>query len=49
MHGYDVPALYPLARDRATLGCRLEAAVDRMLDFGGDGLSLELVVAEAIG
>lgn len=45
----DGPALCPLAGDRATLFQRLEHAVDRMLELGGDGLRLELLLADALG
>ncbi len=47
LHGDDAPALHPLTRDRAELLRRLEAAVDRMLDLGGDGLNLEILLAHA--
>jgi len=43
----DGPALYSLVGDRATLLQRLERAVDRMLELAGDGLSLELLLADA--
>ncbi len=44
----DYPGLYPLDADRSRLLRRLEAAVERMLDLGGDGLRLELLLAEAL-
>lgn len=44
----DVLAPCPLAGDPATLLRRLEAAVDRMLELRGDGLGLELLLAEAL-
>ena len=47
MHEHDFPALYLLAGQRAELMRRLERAVDQMIDLGGDGLSLELVLADA--
>lgn len=47
LHGDDAPALHPLTRDRAELLRRLEAAVDRMLDLGVDGLNLEILLAQA--
>lgn len=43
----DYPGLYPLEENRSQLLRRLEAAVDRMLDLGGDGLSLELLLYAA--
>lgn len=47
LHGDDSPALHPLTGNRAELHRRLEAAVDRMLDLGGHGLSLEILLAHA--
>ncbi len=44
----DYPGLYPLDGDRSQLLRRLEVALDRMLDLGGDGLSLELLLAQAL-
>ncbi len=44
----DYPGLDPLDGDRSLLLRRLEAAVDRMIDLGGDGLALELLLAEAL-
>ncbi len=41
------PSLHALVGDRAVLARRLEEAVDRMLDLGGDGLSLEILLAQA--
>jgi len=41
------PSLHALVGDRAVLVRRLEEAVDRMLDLGGDGLSLEILLARA--
>ncbi len=43
----DGPALYPLSGDRAALLDRFEADVDRLIDLGGDGLRLELLLAAA--
>lgn len=40
-------ATYPLDGDDADLIGRLELAVDRMVDLGGDALSLELLLAYA--
>lgn len=40
-------ALSPVAGTKAELLDRLEAAVDQMLDLGGDGLSRELLLAYA--
>jgi len=47
LHGDDAPALSARVGDRTELLRRLEAAVDRMLDLGGDGLSLEILLAQA--
>jgi tRNA isopentenyl-2-thiomethyl-A-37 hydroxylase MiaE len=49
MHMEDFPALSHLVGDRAELLRRLEAAVDRMLDLGGDSLMLELLLFDALG
>ena len=43
----DGPSLYPLLGERAELLERLETAIDRMVELGGDGLSLELMLADA--
>ena len=47
MHDDDSPALYPAAGQAAELLRRLEVAVERLLDLGGDGLRLELLLAGA--
>lgn len=41
------PGLAPIAGTKAELLDRLEAAVDQMIELGGDGLSLELLLASA--
>lgn len=41
------PATYPITASKAELLDRLEAAVDRLIDIGADGLSLELLLADA--
>lgn len=46
-HGDDGPTLHPLAGDRAELLGRLEGAVDRMIELGGGGLRLEILLAQA--
>ena len=38
-----------MAGTKAELLARLEAAVDEMIGLGGDGLSLELLLAKALG
>ena len=47
LHGDDAPALSARVGDRTELLRRLEAAVDRMRNLGGDGLSLEILLARA--
>lgn len=47
LHGEDGPALHSLAGNRAELLRRLEAAVDQMIELGGRGLSLEILLAQA--
>lgn len=42
LHGGMFPALYPLSDNRTALLNRLEDAVDRMLDLGGDEPPLEV-------
>lgn len=42
------PALSPITGTKAELRDRLEAAIDVMLDLGGDGLSLELLLIRAV-
>ena len=42
------PGLSPMAGTKAELLARLEAAVDEMIGLGGDGLSLELLLASAM-
>lgn len=41
-------ATYPLDGDDVDLIGRLELAVDRMVDLGGDALSLELLLSDLI-
>ena len=43
----DGPGLRSLTATKPELLHRLETAVDRMLDLGGDGLLLELLLVEA--
>lgn len=48
MHEPDgYPSLYPLLGSRPDFLSHLEAAVDQMLDLGGEGLSLGLLLADA--
>lgn len=47
IHGGAFPATCPGPWTAAELLTRLEDAVDRMIEQGGDGLSLELLLAEA--
>ncbi len=42
------PGLSPVTGTKAELLYRLEAAVDQMIDLGGNGLSLELLLAGAL-
>lgn len=48
IHVGEFPATYPMYGTRAELLARLEAAVDRMVQLGGDALSLELFLADLI-
>lgn len=48
MHGGVFPCTYPMAGTAADLLARFENAVDRMIDLGGNALSLELVLAGAL-
>lgn len=48
IHAGDFPATYPMYGAPAELLARLEAAVDRMIQLGGDALSLELFLADVI-
>lgn len=48
IHAGDFPATYPMYGTTAELLARLEAAVDRMIELGGDALSLELFIADVI-
>lgn len=48
MHAGDFPATYPMCGTPVELLARLEAAVDRMIDLGGDALGLELFLADVI-
>jgi len=43
------PALSPVGGSKAELLYRLEAAVDQMIDLGGNGLSLEMLLGDALG
>lgn len=49
LHGGDFPANYPMLGSRLELLAHLEDEVDRMIELGGDGLSLELLLASALG
>jgi hypothetical protein len=49
IHGGDFPATYPMPGTRPELLAHLEEGVDRMVELGGDGLSLELLLANALG
>ena len=49
MHGGDFSATYPMPGTRPELLAHLEGEVDRMMVLGGDGLSLELLLASALG
>ena len=49
IHGGDFPASYPTLGTRPELLAHLEDEVDRMIELGGDGLSLELLLASALG
>lgn len=44
----DGPATYPLDGRQADLTRRLESAIDRMIELGGDALSLELLLADVV-
>lgn len=48
LHAGDFPATYPMYGTPAELLARLGAAVDRMIELGGDALSLELFLADVI-
>ncbi|CAN5176128.1 hypothetical protein BH18ACT9_BH18ACT9_05360 [soil metagenome] len=48
VHAGDSPATDPMYGTPAELLARLEVAVDRMVQLGGDALSLELFLAEVI-
>lgn len=49
IHGGHFPATYPIPGTRPELLANLEDEVDRMIELGGDGLSLELLLASARG
>ena len=49
IHGGDFPATYPMPGTKPELLAHLEDEVDRMIELGGDGLSLELLTASAMG
>lgn len=44
----DGPATYPLDGRQADLTRWLESAIDRMIELGGDALSLELLLSDLI-
>ena len=48
IHAGDFPATNPMHGTPVELLARLEAAVDRMVQLGGDALSLELLLADVI-
>ena len=47
LHHDGCPALRPVTGDRAELLTRLEVAVDRMIDLGGQALRFEILLARA--
>jgi hypothetical protein len=49
IHAADLSVTYPMYGARADLLAQLEAAVDRMIQLGGDALSLELLLADLVG
>ena len=49
IHGGDFPASYPMLGTRPELLAHLEDEVGRMIELGGDGLRLELLLANALG
>ena len=49
IHGGNFPATYPMAGTQSELLAHLEDEVDRMVELGGDGLNLELLLASALG
>ena len=49
IHGGDFPASHPMPGSRPKLLARLEDEIDRMIELGSDGLSLELLLASALG
>jgi hypothetical protein len=48
IHAGDFPAIEPMYGTPAELLARLEAAVDHMIELGGESLSLELFLADVI-
>lgn len=48
IHAGDFPATDPIYGTPAELLARLEDAIDRMVQLGGEALSLELFLAEAV-
>lgn len=48
IHAGDFPATDPVYGTPTELLARLEAAFDRMIQLGGNALSLELFLAEAV-
>ena len=49
IHGGDSPATYPMPCTKPEVLAHFEDEVDRMIEPGGDGLSLELLLASALG
>lgn len=49
IHGGDFPATYPMPGTPPELLAHLKGEVDQMIHLGGDGLSLELLLANALG
>lgn len=48
LHGGMFPAIYPMAGTQADLLLWLEAAAEHMIELGCDGLSIELILADAL-
>jgi hypothetical protein len=48
IRGGDFPATYPMLGTRPELLAHLEDEVDRMVELGGDGVSLERLFASAL-
>jgi len=49
IHSGDLPPSHPMPGTRPGLLAHLEEEVDQMIELGGDGLSLELLLASALG